>query len=162
MRLSGLSNEEVAAGWGDVAHALLEIGLPPAGMLRVVLPFAAVDYRSHSLHTHSPGLANRTGANGDGPKGAGTGRALVTIRGNTNKRDTRGHLWGVCQKRPFCQGSRKAWEPAPQKAFPTSKPVSKSWGQKSPYRVVLTRGEGIKNSTGSKLENRWPVSHECW
>ena len=80
MRLSGLSNKEVAAGWGDVAHALLDIGLPPAGMLRVVLPFAAVDYRSHSLHTHSPGLANRPGANGDGPKGAGTRRALVTIR----------------------------------------------------------------------------------
>lgn len=30
--------DEVAAPWGDVAHALMEAGMPPADMLRVVLP----------------------------------------------------------------------------------------------------------------------------
>lgn len=30
--------DEVAAEWGDVAHALMEVGMAPADMLRVVLP----------------------------------------------------------------------------------------------------------------------------
>ncbi|WP_243317713.1 hypothetical protein [Geothrix paludis] len=30
--------DEVSAGWGDVAHALMEVGMAPADMLRVVLP----------------------------------------------------------------------------------------------------------------------------
>lgn len=35
--------DEVAAGWEDVAHALLEIGLAPADTLRVVLPLLGED-----------------------------------------------------------------------------------------------------------------------
>lgn len=35
--------DEVAAGWGDVAHALMEIGLSPADVLRAVLPFLGED-----------------------------------------------------------------------------------------------------------------------
>ena len=35
--------DEVAAEWGDVAHALLEVGLTPADMLRVVLPLLGED-----------------------------------------------------------------------------------------------------------------------
>ncbi len=30
--------DELLAEWGDVAHALMEVGLPPADMLRAVLP----------------------------------------------------------------------------------------------------------------------------
>ena len=30
--------DEVAAPWGDVAHALMDVGMVPADMLRVVLP----------------------------------------------------------------------------------------------------------------------------
>lgn len=35
--------DEVAAPWGDVAHALMEAGMPPADMLRVVLPLLGDD-----------------------------------------------------------------------------------------------------------------------
>lgn len=35
--------DEVAAEWGNVAHALLEVGLAPADMLRVVLPLLGED-----------------------------------------------------------------------------------------------------------------------
>ena len=35
--------DEVAAEWGDVAHALLEVELTPADMLRVVLPLLGED-----------------------------------------------------------------------------------------------------------------------
>ena len=35
--------DEVAAGWGDVALALMEVGLAPADMLRVVLPLLGED-----------------------------------------------------------------------------------------------------------------------
>lgn len=34
---------EVAAPWSDVAHALMEVGMPPADMLRVVLPLLGDD-----------------------------------------------------------------------------------------------------------------------
>lgn len=35
--------EDVAAEWGDVAHALMEVGLNSADMLRVVLPLLGED-----------------------------------------------------------------------------------------------------------------------
>lgn len=35
--------DEVAAPWGDVAHALMEAGMPLADMLRVVLPLLGDD-----------------------------------------------------------------------------------------------------------------------